>query len=280
MYVVFRKIDFKETKNIFLHASPVWLFLALAAFNISKIVSSFRLNIFFKKADLILGWKYNLRLYYVGMFYNLFLPGGIGGDGYKIYLLNRYFKTPLKPLISATLLDRVSGMVSLAFLAFILALNLKFPVTGVLPYLLLGGLALLTYPVLFLVLRILFRRFLPAFFSTNLYSLVVQAFQLVSAFCILKAMGVDQLLYEYLVLFLVSSVVAVLPFTIGGVGARELVFILGSNYLFIDRNTAIAFSLMFFIVIAISSFIGVFLETKLKVERSEIPPDGGTQSSK
>ena len=264
LYVVFRKVDFNETKNIFLHAYPLWLLWALVAFNLSKIISSFRLNIFFEQAGLVLERLYNLRLYYVGMFYNLFLPGGIGGDGYKIYLLNKFCKTPVRHLISATLLDRISGMVSLSFLAFALALTLKIPIDGVWPYIILGSLVIITYPAFYLVFKILFKKFIPSFTGTNIYSLFVQGFQLVSAYCILKSLGVHELYIEYLVLFLVSSVVAVLPFTIGGVGARELVFILGSNYFFIDRNTAIAFSLMFFMITAISSFIGIFLETKIK----------------
>jgi glycosyltransferase 2 family protein len=264
LYVVFRKVDFNETKNIFLHANPFWLILAFAAFNLSKIISSFRLNIFFEPAGLVLDRLYNLRLYYVGMFYNLFLPGGIGGDGYKIYLLNKFYKTPVKLLISATLLDRISGMVSLSFLAFALALALNIPVGGAWPYIIPGSLVIITYPAFYLVFRMLFKKFIASFTGTNIYSLLVQGFQLVSAYCILKSLDMHDLYIEYLVLFLVSSVVAVLPFTIGGVGARDLVFILGSNYLLIDRNTAIAFSLMFFITTAISSFIGIFLETKIK----------------
>lgn len=266
LYVVFRKIDIAETKRIFLHAGITWLILAVVAFNISKMISSFRLRIFFDRAGLVLDRLYNLKLYYVGMFYNLFLPGGIGGDGYKIYLLNRYFKTPAKLLISATLLDRMSGMVSLVFLAMVLALTLHFPVRGAWPYAILGITALITFPAFYLFFRIVFRKFVPAFMKTGYYSLIVQAFQLISAFFILRSLGVNVLYAEYLVLFLVSSVVAVLPFTIGGVGARELVFIFGANYLSIDRNTAVAFSLMFFIITAVSSFSGIFLETRLKPE--------------
>ncbi len=81
---------------------------------------------------------------------------------------------------------------------------------------------------------------------------------------------VDDLYIEYLTLFLLSSIVAVLPFTIGGVGARELVFIFGANYLMIDKNTAVAFSILFFMITAVSSFTGIFFETKLKTFNQEI----------
>ncbi len=53
------------------------------------------------------------------MFYNLFLPGGIGGDGYKIYLLQKNYQTGTKKIFGAVLADRISGMVALVVLALI-----------------------------------------------------------------------------------------------------------------------------------------------------------------
>ena len=88
LYIVGRKINLPETKQILFRANAVWLFAALLLFNASKVLSAVRLNRFFSSIGLQLSQTYNLRLYYVGMFYNLFLPGGIGGDGYKVYLLN------------------------------------------------------------------------------------------------------------------------------------------------------------------------------------------------
>ena len=110
----------------------------------------------------------------------------------------------------------------------------------------------------------LFKKFMAAFMISNVLSLGVQLAQLLCAYLVLKALMVDSLYMEYLTLFLLSSVVAVIPFTIGGVGARELVFIFGANYLLIDKNTAVAFSILFFIITAFSSFSGIFFETKLK----------------
>jgi uncharacterized membrane protein YbhN (UPF0104 family) len=264
IYVVIQKIDLIQTKDIIIHAGIGWILLALIVFNLSKIISSFRLNRFFKSIELVLPWKYNLKLYYVGMFYNLFLPGGIGGDGYKVYLLNKSSKTNLKYLISATLLDRISGLMALVFLAFLLALFVDLSFIGSWITWALIGLLIVAYPVYFFAFRILFKRFINAFNISNFYSFGVQAAQLICAFFILKALLVSDLYIEYLTLFLISSIVAVLPFTIGGIGARELVFIFGADYLFIDKNTAVAFSILFFVITAISSFAGIFLETKLK----------------
>ncbi|MEP0712640.1 MAG: lysylphosphatidylglycerol synthase domain-containing protein, partial [Algoriphagus sp.] len=53
-----------------------------------------------------------------------------------------------------------------------------------------------------------------------------------------------------------SSIVAVLPLTIGGVGARELVFVYAHTYAGIDEATAVAFSLIFFLITAMVSLTG------------------------
>jgi hypothetical protein len=195
------------------------------------------------------------------MFYNLFLPGGIGGDGYKVYLLQKHYGQKVKALVSATFLDRISGLVALCFLAGI-GYSL---VPEYLPMWWLWLVILLTvvvYPAYYMVLKRLFRDFILSFHVTNFLSLGVQIAQVIAAYFILSALGVDQKFGEYIVLFLLSSVVAVLPFTIGGVGARELTFIIGADYFLINQNTAVAFSLIFFLITLLISAVGGFLPHK------------------
>ncbi len=70
-----------------------------------------------------------------------------------------------------------------------------------------------------------------------------------------------------------SSVVAVLPFTIGGVGARELVFLYGYQYLEIDKPTAIAFTILFFASTAITALLGIFYSYKIDQNNPSSLPD-------
>ncbi len=174
IYVVVQKIDLVQTKNILLHVHIGWIFLAIVAFNLSKFISSIRLNRFFQAIGLNLPCLYNLRLYYVGMFYNLFLPGGIGGDGYKVYLLNRSHKTGLKDLISATLLDRISGLVALIFLAMLLSLSID--LSFIVPWMtwVLIAALIIYYPTYSVVSVDPFRKVQKAFNISNIYSMGVQ----------------------------------------------------------------------------------------------------------
>ena len=89
IYLLLSKVNAHDILTAFQSSNIYYLLLAFIAFNISKIISAIRLNQFFMDIGLKLSQSYNLSLYYLGMFYNLFLPGGIGGDGYKVYLLNK-----------------------------------------------------------------------------------------------------------------------------------------------------------------------------------------------
>src|SRR5690606_38135723 len=82
-------------------SNPVFLFLAFVAYGCSVVIASSRLNGFFKGVGLVLSERYNFKLYLLGLFYNLFLPGGVGGDGYKIYFLRRKFDVKGRRLLSA-----------------------------------------------------------------------------------------------------------------------------------------------------------------------------------
>jgi uncharacterized membrane protein YbhN (UPF0104 family) len=257
LYFVFKKVELNRIVEIALSSDPIYLALALLAFNSSKIISAFRLNQFYKAIEVNLTEKYNLSLYYLSMFYNLFLPGSIGGDAYKVYLLKQEGKGSLKMISMATLLDRVSGLALLVFLSFFLVLinqelqqlNYLFPFTVI-------GL-ILTLPSYYLFTRLFFKSFTSKFWSTTHLSFWVQFGQLLCAFFILFAIGVESHYLDYLVLFMVSSVVAVFPFTIGGIGARELVFLYAHQYIAIDESQAISFTLLFFSTLASSSFLGL-----------------------
>lgn len=267
IYFVVREIDLQETKRLILSANFGWLLLATLFFNASKILSAFRLNYFFKSLGLDLEWGYNLKLYYVGMFYNLFLPGGIGGDGYKVYLLNKRFKTPVKGLITASLLDRVSGVVALGFLAFGLAImGSTYEFLEDWSVLLWIGL-ILAFPLYYLGLHLFFKVYKKYAHTTNVQALGVQGLQVLCAYCILHGLGVETAYVDYLTLFLVTSVAAALPIALpGGIGIREYIFTVGYSYFLIDQSASVALATLFYLITLVSSFIGVFFDKSNKKE--------------
>lgn len=212
--MVFRKIDIEVTWLVIQSADWWYLLLAFLFFALSKIFSSFRLNYFFRDLGVKVPTVENLKLYGIGMFYNLFLPGGIGGDGYKVYLLNKHYKTPIKQLFSAVLLDRINGLGVLIFLIFALLVHVALFPLNVRVW---GVIGLLAVSIAFyFFMRYFFKRFTGSMSITIFYSFLVQLLQLICAYFILLGLGITAQVIKYLFVFLLSSIVAVLPLTIRG----------------------------------------------------------------
>ncbi len=262
LYFVFRTIDLQETWQTLLQTKAGFFVLALLAFNLSKIAAAFRFKRFLYPLGIYLSDGYNIRLLYISMFYNLFLPGSIGGDGYKVYLLKQQHEVTVKRLAGATLLDRLSGLALLVMMTGVFLLFSSFTVD--VPYYdaLVVVATALVLPGFYLAVRWVFPLFRTQFLSTTHLSFWVQTGQVLAAIFLLLSLSVQQHYLDYLTLFMVSSVVAVLPFTIGGVGARELVFLYGFQYLAIEQETAITFTLLFFLVTAFTSLAGLFVSAK------------------
>lgn len=261
LYFVFSKIKWEDVSELLFSSNVLLLLLALTFFVLSKILSAYRLLGFFRCIPIDISKMYNLRLYWIGMFYNLFLPGGIGGDGYKVYLLNKTYGVGPKKLIQASLVDRISGLLSLLILAGIGVLFLASEsIPQWLIYVDLACLAL-AYPIFYLLVKRLFKPFLSFAGASVVWSLGVQGLQVIGALFVLFSIGVHEQYVEYGVLFLASSFVSILPFTIGGIGSREFTFLLGYQYLGTGENTSIALSLLITFITAIMSFGGVFLKT-------------------
>jgi hypothetical protein len=84
----------------------------------------------------------------------------------------------------------------------------------------------------------------------------------------------DQTL-SYLFLFLISSIVATLPITIGGIGSREITFLFGAEMMHLDVHLSIALSLLFYVITAVVSLSGIYFslnEKALKLEMTDHNP--------
>lgn len=261
LYFIFSKIDIGEVLAILKTANPYYFLAALLFFIASKWMAAFRLNLYFHQVDVPLAHSSNLRLYLLGMFYNLFLPGGIGGDAYKGYLIRKNFAVRTREVVAVLVLDRLSGLLLLFVFACLLGVFSKHQVLDPLgPYFVLA--ALVSIGVFWLGHKRLFPYVIPIFWRSLGYSAIVQLAQLTCALFILKALYIESLWLVYLFIFLVSSIVAVLPLTIGGIGSRELVFFYGALWLGLEEHTSVGVSMAFFLITAIVSLAGIWYHFK------------------
>ncbi len=255
LYFVFSNIDIGKVWVLLSKSRLDYLFLAAIFFALSKLLASYRLLLFFRSITVDISGPDNVRLYLLGMFYNLFLPGGIGGDGYKVYLINRIQNIKVRKVLSAVLLDRISGVSALFALALLLYYVIPFPV---MPKYFAWALLPVGLYVFYFIVRRFFSVFTPLFTISFLMSLGVQFLQAVSAFLLLMALNISDFMMSYIFVFLISSIIAALTPSIGGAGTRELTFLFGSQLINLNTDRSIALSLLFYIITLVVSFTGIY----------------------
>jgi uncharacterized membrane protein YbhN (UPF0104 family) len=254
---VVTKIDMAETWQKITSVDWRYLLGALVIYTLSQILSAMRLNTLFVTLPLTLGSLMNIRLYWLGMFYNFFLPGGIGGDGYKVYYLKKHYRQSVKDLVRVILDDRLSGLaVILVYLLLFTSLGLdELPLPYREFYWVLVPFVLLGY---YLFLYLTCKESTAVYFKVILYSFVVQGLQMAAASLILVSLaGWNASILNYMFLFLASSIASAIPVTLGGIGAREMAFMLGSSYLGTSEAIALSLCVLFYLTSLVSAIPGL-----------------------
>ena len=227
IYYTLSKIGLNKILEVIKSADLLFILFASIVYFLSQIISSERLWFILKENNLIISSKENIKLYMVGIFYNFFIPGGVGGDAYKGVLMNKKFQWSLKKIYKLLILDRLIGFgviicLIIVFSGFILDLEFISEFNFVLAPL---------YALLFFVGRVLVQKifnneivYTKAFFISH----IIQILQFGSIILILFSLGVTNNYFTFLYIFLISSVLSI--FSFGGIGIREYVFFtLASN---------------------------------------------------
>jgi len=259
LWFVFSKIDGKSVFETIRNANPLLIAASVVMFALSKVVAAFRLKYLFDAINVGMGHKLNLKLYWLCMFYNTFLPGGIGGDGYKVWWIQKFTNVNTKKVLGAVLLDRGSGLHAIVILALVLTFFIPYAMPMQEWYFTLIPVA---YIALWFVVVLFFPTYKSEFFRISGLSLIVQVGQVLTAFLVLLAFGVEMNFLGYLLVFLISSIAIIIPVSIGGVGLRELVFFYGSQWFGLHTETSIALALTIYFVTVIVNFSGVYFFIK------------------
>ncbi|MEJ0102954.1 MAG: lysylphosphatidylglycerol synthase transmembrane domain-containing protein [Bacteroidota bacterium] len=255
VYFVFQKIDYRHVRSVFLRSNLLYIFFALLSYAFSQVVSSWRLIGFLRSIGIELTFSFNSRLYLLGMFYNTFLPGGIGGDGYKIYLLRKKYRQPAKKIFLALFFDRLSGLWAICALASLLVFLL--PGTHAWNWLP-ATIFIAGTVVYYLIMRFFFTTYSGYWAVAHSKAIIVQFLQLVSVVCILRAQDFTGNFFPYLFIFLLSTVATIIPVSIGGLGIREFVMLKSIPFLLIDGTLAVYTTLTFYLLSLVISLPGVW----------------------
>jgi len=272
LYFVFRNVHFADVKYRLFHANYWWMFAGLLSFFASIILSSWRLLQFFKSIDLSLDPRFSFRLYLLGLFYNFLLPGGIGGDGYKIYLLNKTYKLPAKKVFWAIMFDRLSGLWAIGLI--IVALIFLIPQIDVHITIPLGIFAAGSAIYYFVAYKF-FKGYTRHFFKAHAIAVLVQGLQVLTVVFVLIGQDFTGKFSPYLLSFLISALAAVIPISVGGAGIRETVFTQLTKVFPMDKTLAVFLPGSFYIISLIVALLGVYYVLRPSRLQKGLPPVGG-----
>ncbi|MCK4911292.1 MAG: flippase-like domain-containing protein [Thermodesulfovibrionales bacterium] len=277
LYFVLSRTGISEVIGIMAEIDPVRFAGAIGIFILMVLLCSLRWG-------LLLPDHFSQRrlfpLYMIGSFFNIFLPGLVGGDVVKVYYLYRETQRGAHALASV-FMDRYigyAGLMALGLLAYPFGFR-SFQgswITPVLPGIV--ALFIITSLVLFLARpggRFAFISRLHDYFDSYWkdrpvllkalgVSLCVHILSSISVWLISTGLGAHVPLTTLFVFVPVIATLAALPISISGLGIREAAFVLllGTQGISPEKATAISFA--WFLAFAAGGLPGIFFYLREK----------------
>ena len=100
-------------------ADRTWLLIGLPVALVGEVANIVRWQILMRVQGMYMSWRRAIMLFFVGLFFNLFMPGYTGGDFARLYYLMREFPDKKKESILTVVMDRLIGMAALVLTALV-----------------------------------------------------------------------------------------------------------------------------------------------------------------
>lgn len=258
LWYVLQHIDTTQLLHHIQAIDSVWLILAGATLILSQLVSAYRLRYYLYTEKLALTSYQAISLYWLGALFNLILPGGIGGDGYKTLLLKQQYNMKTITALQRVLSERASGLLALCIIALLTAYLSKISQLIPYSYVVITTALVAVWPCYYIAVKMLLKESKEQALGALPYSMIVQLLSVLTAYILFLGVNIELYLIDYLLLFLISSIISVLPISIGGMGLREITFYYGTQLLNLPPEQGIAFSLVYFAINTGVSMLGVY----------------------
>jgi uncharacterized protein (TIRG00374 family) len=277
------KLDVEQVWQRLLDTDWLLFLVALALFLSGALVRAYRWGALVWALGIRVSWWRLAELVFVGTFFGLFLPTGIGGDAIKMYELSRD-DHKAAAAISSVVVDRFLGLFVLFAMALLVLLGgyrmvepqYRIIIAAIFAVCLLAVALLLQRTWIeawgrrlgldrllgrVKILRELYESvhlYGPAALArSTLASVVWNLILILGYYCLGRAVGIDLSLWYYFLFVPIISSLLLVP-SVGGLGIREG----GTVVLFgqvVDENHAAALALTFDLTLLITGLIGALL---------------------
>jgi hypothetical protein len=288
---ILTRIHIERSLHTLVSAKLSFIGLALVVYLFAQALSAVRWTVLVRPLGIKTPFKDLVSYYLIGMFFNLFAPGTVGGDVSRVYYLVKDQQrdeqgrtVPTVRVAMSVFMDRAIGMVVLIWMgAAGLLLFPSYPVPAAirsLTLMLALGFAVCTVliPVLrralpedgnslIVKLRLALRSYRThwhAIVQGILLSLIVHLIQAWMHLVMGRALNLAIPFSFCLIVYPLVGTFAAIPISLNGLGLREGGYIFLLGLIGIDSENGIAFGLLLFLIVATDSLIGgiIFLLKK------------------
>jgi hypothetical protein len=289
LYVaVFYKIDLTTIWSRLQTARLEWVALGVAAYAAGQWLSAWRWWLLLRPVDLAVPYLRMVAFYFIGMFFNIFLPTIVGGDAVKAILLARESGAPARATMSV-FMERNVGLFALltiataaAFVAppvHVRGFNLLQLTLLVLAGFIVANIVLANRPAYRLVdylvamtplARIRSRaaslydalvpyreaRWRGVVLAATAQSFLFQAVVILVVFLNANALGLSVPVAALAVFVPLISLAGMLPISVNGLGIREALYLLLFGRIGVPADAAVSMALLYFAVTLAASLPG------------------------
>lgn len=280
LYVIARNIDLASVLNVVRTMQPKYLLLALLMQLLSAAIASYRWYLIMQRLNFNQGPLFFLKSYLKGSFFNQALPGGIGGDAYRVLECSK-LQTSRKPAFYGVLLDRILGLIGILLLNLIANITnpdlLPAPIFHLLNAIALAGIASV---IVFAMLGKI-DRFADYKFTRHLHeisadlrrvyhepkaiglhsviSVLIHFVSMLAVYYIGIGVGLNYGLLTFLVLVPPVMLLTIVPVSLAGWGVREGGMIGLFSLVEADKTLVLSMSVLYGLILIAASLPGLYL---------------------
>lgn len=301
LYFLFRSIDVTLFWKTVTSVNPMTVVLAAFIFIASQGISTLRWLTILRK-DLDISYLRLLSIYFIGMYFNNFLPTIVGGDLVKGWFLYKVSNRG-DLSVASIFLDRYSGfaaLISITALALIpgyaLIADTELPAFFAM---LIGGFVCISLVIwvgplhswaMGLMAKVHFyglNKKIDTFYKVLMgykshgdillkifiCSVFVQGGVMTGYYVLGRGLGINVAFGYYLLFIPLITAVSMLPISLSGLGLREGMFVFLFTRVGASKEQAITLSLMWFMITALTSLIGGVEYMRMGGKRGAVTPD-------
>jgi glycosyltransferase 2 family protein len=123
---LFHKVDFHKLTDAVRHSDWRFLILCILLYGLGQVLSTYKWSLLIHSHGTTHLFRNLVSYYYIGMFFNLFMPSIVGGDIQRCYAVYRdeklnsgrpLAKGRLSQIISSVMMERATGLIAMIGLA-------------------------------------------------------------------------------------------------------------------------------------------------------------------